>query len=145
MNALKILVLALMAAALILVTSENVSANPYTGYNTIGSYYQYQYGYAYSGYGSNYRAPGGVIQLSNPTYNYPTVPRAGGWFGGGSGWITGLRQPYYGCVAPVHTSYLYRPSCGGTAGGSGWWGGGYGYPGVSTDPYRVRMGGGWTY
>jgi hypothetical protein len=142
MNAIKFLVLALMVAVIALVASESVTANPYTGYNTIGSYYQYQYGYAYSGHGDSYRAPGGVINLGNPYYNYQTMPRAGGWFGGGSGWITGLRQPYYGCVAPTHTSYLYRPSCGG---GSFWGGSGYGYPGVDTNTYRPRMGGAWTY
>lgn len=135
----KILLLA-VAILLIAVASEQVSANAYTGYNTIGSYYQYQYGYSYGGNYNSYRAPGGTINLGNPYYAYPTVPRAGGWFGGGTGWLTGLRQPYYAGVAPTHYSYFYRPQ----VPSGGWFGSGDGYPRMP-GTYRVRYGGGFRY
>lgn len=138
MKTLKSMALFVIASLLVLTSTASAEASAYTGYNSIGSYYQYQYQGAYQG-GYTWQprqAMGGEIQLANPYYNYGSTPRAGGWFGGGSGWITGLREPYYGCVAPTHYSSFSRPTCGGGYSGGGNFGGYYGYPETTTT--RIR-------
>ena len=106
----------LVTSVLLLVTTVSaVSANPYTGFNTIGSYWQYQYGYQGGYTWQSQPAMSANIQLPNTHhhYNYHQPPRAGGWFGHGTGWITGLRSPVYTCVEPVHHSSFSRARCGG--------------------------------
>ena len=135
MNAMKFLFGAALVVLLAALASTDVSANAYNGYNSIGSYYQY--GHSSSGGNWNgYVAQGGPIYLADTQYSYPTTPRGGGWYGSGTGWLMGLRTPYYGCVQPIHNSYLYRPSCG----GGSYWGSGYGYNRPTFND-RTRSGG----
>ncbi len=126
-NIKKIMVL-LVASVFLVLSTGQAEASAYQGYNTIGSYQQYGYQGAYqSGY--SYEAgvaPGGQVSFADPRYNYQTTPRAGGTFGSGSAWITGLRQPFYADVTPVHFSSVFRPTSGGHYGNQGY-GGNYGY------------------
>lgn len=131
----KIIAFILMIVAALAVSSVAVSANPYTGYNRIGGYYEY----GTTWFGSGVHAPSTTITVPNYQIAYPTVPRAGGWFGNSVGWVTGLRSPVYGCMTPTTTSAMYRTGCS----GGGWYGSGYGQPQASN--YRVRTGGAFVY
>ena len=135
--------------AVLLLAVPMASADAYSGYNTIGNYQQYQYAQQGSYLYTPGTATGGYITLPNPYYAYPTTPRAGGWFGGSSGWITGLRTPFYGYVTPTHLGNFYRP----TYGSYGYGGYGYGSYGSrytssfgfdtgATAPIRTRYGAG---
>lgn len=129
----KIIAFILMVVAALAVSSMAVSANPYTGYNRIGGYYEY--GTTWFGSGAIH-APSTTITVASHQLAYPTVPRAGGWFGNSVGWVTGLRSPVYGCVTPTTTSATHRTSCS----GGYWHGSGYGQ-----SSYRVRTGGAFVY
>lgn len=131
----KIIAFIIMVIAALAVSSVAVSANPYTGYNRIGSYYES----GVSWFGSGIHSPSTTYTVASHQLYYPTTPRAGGWFGNGVGWVTGLRSPVYGCVTPTTTSGMYRTRC---AGGN-WYGGGYGQPQATS--YRVRTGGAFVY
>ena len=109
-------VMTLLIALVALIASAS-AAEAYSNYNTIGSYYQYGYqgGYTYEAG----VAQGGQVSFGNPYYAYPSQPRAGGWFGSGSGWISGLRTPYYADVTPVNHPTWFRPTGGGHYGSQG--------------------------
>ncbi len=106
------------------------TADPYDGVNRIGTYYQQSRTVSYSyGYGGGY-------------YDYAYPARAGGWYGQGTEFITGLRTPVWSNVPPVHYTNFYQPVC-------GWpcWTGGNGYPRATASqfPTRTRLGGAYGY
>ncbi len=122
----KTIMFALLTLAITLVASTTVAADPYDGVNRIGTYYQQTNTFAYN-YQYDY------------AYDYIAPPRAGGWFGSGSEWITGLRSPVYAPVPPVHYANYYQQTCGLPC----WFGGSYGYPRqtAASFGYRGRIGG----
>ncbi len=75
---------------------------PNSGVNTIGTQWQetttYSYDYGYE-YGTHY-------------YDYVAPARAGGFYGSGVEFLTGLRSPVYAPVAPVYYANYYQPVCG---------------------------------
>ena len=136
--------MAIFVLSLLFVTGAGTAeASAYQGYNTIGSYQQYSYTHAQQG---NYVyqkpvAQSAQISLGNPYYNYQSAPRAGGFFGSGSGWTTGLRAPVYTDVTPVHYSSFSRPVFGGHYDyNDHGYGGNYGYEYEET---RIDVGFGW--
>lgn len=134
MKALKTTMAIFVLAVLFIAGAGQAEASyAYQGYNTIGSYQQYGYqgGYTYEAG----VAQGGQVSFNNPYYNYQSQPRAGGMFGSGSGWITGLRSPFYADVTPTHFSPFYRPTSGGHYGS--------GYGGYEYEETRIDVGFGW--
>jgi len=130
---LKTMLVSAVALVIVLFSSAAVQANaysdPYDGVNRIGTYYQYQ------------RQMAVDVPFYGPSYQYDYVapPRAGGWFGSTSGWLTGLRVPVYTPVPPVHYTNYYAPVYGYPQ-----WYGGYGYPRMTASQFsgnRERYGG----
>jgi hypothetical protein len=138
MNA-KTLIISMFTLVVALLAAASVNANvygsndPYSGVQTIGTYYQYTNQIAF-----NHQ------QVPAHYYDYAAPARAGGWFGRGSEWITGLRSPMYANVPPVHYTNYYTPTCGNPC----WFGGSHGYPRATATafpPYRERIGGIFSY
>jgi|GEM_PF-3659865 len=129
---IKTLAIGVMATVVALISAAAALASS-SGVNSIGSYYQETRQTAY-----NYQTSYGQY------YDYAAPPRAGGWFGGGTEWLVGLRSPVYAPVPPVHYTNFYQPVCGYPC----WFGGGYGYPqqtATSLGGSRTRIGGIYSY
>ena len=128
MSTLKAIIAGIFALVLVTLTAASAFADPYDGVNRIGTYYQYTNTVAYD------------HQLSyGHYYDYIAPPRAGGFFGSTSAWLTGLRSPIYTPVPPVHYTNYYQPVCGYPC----YFGGSYGYPRARASDfpvYRARVG-----
>ena len=117
----KLFVVTMVAVLAGIMASGFAAATPYSGQNVIGDYHQLKSyeTFSYAGYGYGY------------DYAYPA--RAGGFFGTGTEFITGLRSPVWPQVQPVRYTNYYQNVC-------GWpcWTGGNGYPRAQASQFRTR-------
>lgn len=99
-NHIKMFIVGLLATAMFVITIAGATAEPYDGINRVGTYYQYS---------SNFRTE--PVYAYGGGYGYVAPPRAGGWFGSGTEWITGLRAPVWSNVPPVRYTTRYQQTC----------------------------------
>jgi hypothetical protein len=141
MNAIKFMIVGVVALVVAAIAGASAwAADPYDGVNRIGTYYQYQRTWAApqpytQSFSSSYN-----YAYSNNYYDYVAPPRAGGFFGSTSLWITGIRTPVYSQVPPVFYTSYYQQSCGYPC----YFGGGYGYPRMTAGQFPTsssRIGG----
>ncbi len=107
------LFVAALAIVLAVVSVQSAFAEPYDGYNRIGSYYQYtatgeyNYQFDYSGSTGYYDYAAG----KNYHYGYPIAARSAGFFGNDVSHLIGLRPGVYYPFGPVRASVRAYPTC----------------------------------